>query len=180
MLEEGTMSQTANLNRVDLDAVIALVNAVDSDPQAGHTVWRADVRWEQGFRSSATVREFAPIASDEPSGLGGTDTAPNPVEQVAAALGNCLAVGYVAALTGRGIAVRELDIAVSGDLDLRPFLGLAPGHAGYSKLGVDVRIDSDADEATLQEVHRQVVATSPVGHTLSNPVEVDVRLTPSL
>jgi uncharacterized OsmC-like protein len=174
------MSQTANLNQVDLDAVVALVNAVSDDPENGQTVWRADVRWEQGFRSHATVREFAPIASDEPGGLGGTDSAPNPVEQVAAALGNCLAVGYVAALTGRGIAIRELDVAVSGQLDLRPFLGLAPGHAGFSKLDVDVRIDSDADEATLQEVHREVVATSPVGHTLTNPVEVDVRLADSV
>ena len=121
------------------------------------------------------MRDFT-IESDEPASLGGTDSAPNPVEQVAAALGNCLAVGYVAALTGRGIAIRELDIAVSGQLDLRPFLGLAPGHAGYSKIDVDVRIDSDADEATLQEVHRQVVETSPVGHSLTNPVQLDVRL----
>jgi uncharacterized OsmC-like protein len=170
------MSQTTNLNGVDLDAVVALVGAVDEDAENGQTVWQADVHWEQGFRSSATVREFAPVPSDEPSGLGGTDSAPNPVEQVAAALGNCLAVGYVAALTGRGITIRELDIAVKGQLDLRPFLGLAPGHAGYSKIDVDVRIDSDADEATLQEVHRQVVATSPVGHSLANPVAVDVRL----
>jgi uncharacterized OsmC-like protein len=170
------MSQTANLNDVDLDAVVALVGAVGDDPENGQTVWKADVHWERGFRSSASVREFAPVASDEPAGLGGTDSAPNPVEQVAAALGNCLAVGYVAALTGRGIAIRELDIAVSGQLDLRPFLGLAPGHAGYSKIDVDVRIDSDADEATLQEVHRQVVSTSPVGHSLANPVQVDVRL----
>jgi hypothetical protein len=65
---------------------------------------------------------------------------------------------------------------VSGQLDLRPFLGLAHGHAGYSKIDVDVRIDADADASTLEEVHRQVVATSPVGHSLSNPVEVEVRL----
>lgn len=169
------MSSTTNLNEVDFEAVGALVGAVAADPEVGQTVWRADVHWEQGFRSSAAVREFA-IASDEPASLGGTDSAPNPVEQVAAALGHCLAVGYVAALTGRGIEVRGLDIAVAGQLDLRPFLGLAPGHAGYSKLEVDVRIDADADEATLQEVHAHVVGTSPVGHTLTNPVELDIRL----
>lgn len=170
------MSQTANLNQVDLDAVVALVGACGDDADNAQTVWKADVHWERGFRSLASVREFSPIASDEPAGLGGTDTAPNPVEQVAAALGNCLAVGYVAALTGRGITIHEVDIAVSGQLDLRPFLGLAGGHAGYSKIDVDVRIDADADASTLEEVHRQVVATSPVGHSLSNPVEVDVRL----
>ena len=169
------MSQTTNLNEVDLDAVVALVGAVDAEPEKGQTVWQADVHWARGFRTEAAVRDFT-IESDEPASLGGTDSAPNPVEQVAAALGNCLAVGYVAALTGRGIAIRELDIAVTGQLDLRPFLGLAPGHAGYSKIDVDVHIDSDADSSTLQEVHRQVVDTSPVGHSLTNPVQLDVRL----
>lgn len=170
------MSQTAQLNDLDFDAVGALVAGIRDDPAKAETVWSADVRWEGGFRSSATVREFAPARSDEPAGLGGSDTAPNPVEQVAAALGNCLAVGYVAALTARGIAVRDLAITVRGHLDLRPFLGLAPGHAGFSRLDAEVRIDADADAATLREIHEQVVATSPVGHTLAHPVAVDVQL----
>jgi uncharacterized OsmC-like protein len=170
------VSQTAQLNDLDLAAVGTLVDGIREDPGRAATVWSADVRWQGGFRSSATVRDFAPARSDEPAALGGSDTAPNPVEQVAAALGNCLAVGYVAALSGRGIAVRELAIAVRGHLDLRPFLGLEPGHAGFSRLEVDVRIDADADASTLREVHDQVVATSPVGHTLAHPVAVDVRL----
>jgi uncharacterized OsmC-like protein len=170
------VSQTAQLNDLDLAAVGALVDGIREDRERAATVWSADVRWEGGFRSSATVREFAPARSDEPAGLGGSDTAPNPVEQVASALGNCLAVGYVAALSGRGIVVNDLAIAVRGHLDLRPFLGLAPGHAGFSRLDVEVRIDADTDEATLRDVHEQVVATSPVGHTLAHPVAVDVRL----
>lgn len=32
--------------------------------------------------SHATVRDFPPAPSDEPAGLGGSDTAANPVEQV--------------------------------------------------------------------------------------------------
>ena len=78
---------------------MALVGPVDADPDKGQTVWRADLHWARGFRSQASVRDFAPIESDEPGSLGGTDSAPNPVEQVAAALGNCLAVGYVATPT---------------------------------------------------------------------------------
>ncbi len=173
------MSQPAALNDLDLGAVVALVEAIHSDPSKAATTWRANVSWHGGFRSSAAVRDFAPAASDEPNGLGGTNTAPNPVEQVAAALGHCLAVGYVAALTSRAIPINSLDIAVAGELDLRPFLGIAPGHAGYSRLAVDVQIDAETDEATLREVHDRVVATSPVGTTLTRPVVVDVRLTPT-
>jgi uncharacterized OsmC-like protein len=170
------VSTTAHLNDLDLDAVVALVEAVRDDPAKAATTWRADVRWQGGFRSEATVREHAPFASDEPAGLGGTDGAANPVEQVAAALGNCLAVGYVAALTARGIAISSLELGVTGELDLRPFLGLAPGHAGFSRLEVEARIDADTDAETLRAIHEQVIATSPVGHTLAHPVPVDVRL----
>src|SRR5205085_5998708 len=84
---DSTMSQTTNLNEVDFEAVASLVGAVDAEPDKGQTVWQADVHWAGGFRSEAAVREFT-IESDEPASLGGTDSAPNPVEQVAAALGN--------------------------------------------------------------------------------------------
>ena len=170
------MSEHAHLNDLDLAPVGALVGAINADPTKAQTTWRADVHWEGGFRSSARVRDFTPLQSDEPGGLGGTNQAPNPVEQVAAALGNCLAVGYVAALTSRSIAIESLDITIAGKLDLRPFLGIASGHAGFSRLDVSVAIDADVDPATLQAIHEQVVATSPVGNTLASPVVVDVRL----
>src|SRR5262245_21924068 len=130
----SAMSTTARLNDLDIDAVKALVAAVRNDPDKGQTTWRADVRWEGGFRSSASVREFTDLPSDEPPALAGTDRAPNPVEQVAAALGHCLAVGYVAALTAHDIEIRSLDVAVAGEIDLRPFLGIEQGHAGFSRL----------------------------------------------
>ena len=170
------MSDVIHLNDLDLAPVGALVGAINDDATKAATTWKAEVHWEGGFRSSARIREFAPLASDEPGGLGGTNQAPNPVEQVAAALGNCLAIGYVAALTSRAIAIESLDITVAGELDLRPFLGIAPGHAGFSRLDVVVAIDAAVDDVTLQAIHEQVVATSPVGNTLASPVIVDVRL----
>jgi uncharacterized OsmC-like protein len=170
------VTSTTQLNDLDLNAVTDLIEAVRTDPSKADSVWRADVRWQGGLRSQAAIREFPLIGSDEPAGLGGTDTAPNPVEQVAAALGHCLAVGYVAALSARAIAIRSIDIAVEGHLDLRPFLGLAPGHAGYTSVNVAASIDADADAPTLRAIHEQVVAASPVGTTLTNPVQLDVRL----
>lgn len=80
--------------------------------------------------------DFDPIPSDEPAGLGGSDTAPNPVEQVLGALGNCLAVGYAANATAAGVEIDYLKIELSGGLDLQSFLGLKPGHAGYGGLSV--------------------------------------------
>ena len=168
------MSTTITLNDVNMDAVAGLAGKIQQEPDVADTKWAARVCWKGGFRSEATVRDFAPLASDEPGALGGTDTGPNPVEQVLAALGNCLAVGYAANATAAGIELKDLSIELAGDLDLHTFLGLAPdGNAGYDNISVKVRIDSDASEEEIRALHDRVVGTSPVGHGASVPLLQD-------
>jgi uncharacterized OsmC-like protein len=171
-----TTIDAQRLNEVDIPAVAGLAEAISAEPEKGATIWHASVAWKGAFRSEATVRDFDPILSDEPEALGGTDTAPNPVEQLLGALGNCLAVGYAANASARGIVINDLRIDLSGDLDLHSFLGLRPGHAGYDAISVDVHLDADADAGTLQELHEAVVGTSPVGHTLQAAIPVSIEL----
>ncbi len=166
------------LNDVDIEAVGNLIQAVSADPATGATRWRSTVTWLGGFRSEARVRGFDPIRSDEPTALGGTDTAPNPVEQILAALGNCLAVGYAANATARGIEIDELIIDISGNLDLHTFLGLRPGgHAGFDDIAVDVTLRSSATSGELAELHEHVLQSSPVGHTLRAAIPVETTIT---
>jgi uncharacterized OsmC-like protein len=164
------------LNGVDLATVGGLVDHIRQTPEAAATTWAAEVTWNGAFRSEARVRDFAPIPSDEPAALGGGDTAPNPVEQLLAALGNCLAVGYAANASAQGIAIKDLQIKLEGNLDLRTFLGLADQHAGYDAINVKVSLASDATDEQLAKLHQHVVGTSPVGHTLSHAVPVRVEL----
>jgi uncharacterized OsmC-like protein len=170
-------TSTTRLNDVDIEAVGGLIQAVSADPTKAATRWRAQVTWLGAFRSEAKVRSFAPIASDEPAALGGTDSAPNPVEQLLAALGNCLAVGYAANATARGIQISELTVDIAGNLDLHTFLGLRPGgHAGFDDISVDVRLESDATPEQIAELHQHVLSTSPVGHTLRAAVPVEAAI----
>ncbi len=171
-----TAEATIGLNDVDLEAVGSLVAAIQDDSAKAQTTWRVTVDWRGGFRSEATVRDFVAVPSDEPPGLGGTDTAANPVEQLLGALGNCLAVGYAANAAAAGIRLDDLRIELEGDLDLHTFLGLADGNAGYESIRATVHIDADADDAAIAELHGKVVGTSPVGHTLSRPVALRVDL----
>lgn len=166
----------SKLNSVDIEAVGQLAGAIQSDPSVAGTVWKSTVEWKGGFRSEARSRDFAPVPSDEPVALGGDDTAPNPVEQLLGALGNCLAVGYAANATAAGIELKSLKIELEGDLDLHTFLGLADGHAGYESINARVEIDSDASSDQIEDLHRKVVSTSPVGHTLEKAIPVSVDL----
>lgn len=171
------MTATINrLNSVDIEAVGQLAGAIQSDPSVAGTVWKSTVDWQGGFRSEARSRDFAPVPSDEPVALGGEDTAPNPVEQLLGALGNCLAVGYAANATAAGIELESLRIELEGDLDLHTFLGLADGHAGYETIKASVTIESSASAEEIDELHRKVVSTSPVGHTLQRAIPVSIDL----
>ena len=167
---------TQRLNDVDLEAVGALVEAIQGDPAKAATTWAAHVTWDGGFRSRSTVRAFDPQPSDEPPALGGGDTAPNPVEQLLAALGNCLAVGYAANATLAGIAIEDLRVDVRGDVDLHAFLGLREGNAGFEGITATVHLETEAPDDAVALLHEKVVGSSPVGHTLGRAVPVDVRL----
>lgn len=169
-------SPPGDLNGVALHAVAELVDTVRAAPETSATTWRAEVTWTDGFRSTARIRDFDPLASDEPPALGGTDTAPNPVEQLLAALGNCLAVGYAANATADGITLHALRIELAGELDLGAFLGLRPGHAGFDTIRATVHLDTDADPARVQRLHDAVVGSSPVGHTLQAAIPVAIAL----
>lgn len=170
-------TKTTSLNEVNLPAVGALAAAIKGNPDKANTVWKASVTWTGGFRSEARVRRFEPVPSDEPAGLGGGDTAANPVEQLLAALGNCLAVGYAANASAAGIEIKDLRIDVDGDLDLHTFMGLdAEGNAGFQSIRAAVHIDSDADAGQLAELHSKVSGTSPVGHSLARPIPIEIEL----
>lgn len=163
------------LNAVDIEKVAGLAAKIQESPEVAATVWKASVSWDAGFQSAATIRDFAPIGSDEPVSMGGDDSAPNPVEQLLGALGNCLAVGYAANATAAGISINSLKIDLEGDLDLRTFLGLDPdGNAGYEAIRVTVDLDTNATPEEVVKLHEKVAATSPVGHTLTRPIQVRI------
>lgn len=168
------MTTTSVLNQVDLQAVSGLAEAIGADPVKGHTRWSASVEWKGGFRTRSRIRQFDPVPCDEPSALGGTDTASNPVEQLLAALGSCLAVGVAANASARGLAIDSLQISVEGDLDLATFLGLAEDHAGFSDIRAEIELRSSASTEEVDDLLRHVVATSPVGHTLARPIPLTV------
>ena len=71
------------------------------------------------------------VACDEPVELCGENTAANPQELLMSALNACMMVGYVAGCAVRGIALEQLELETSGELDLRGFLGIDESCLGF-------------------------------------------------
>lgn len=138
MTQENTTTRV-NLG-FDQQQLDSLISACAQDPSAAQTVWKANTRWIEGFKSQAQIRDFT-IPMDEPPPLGGSNTAPNMVEVVLGAYGCCLTTGYVMNAAAQGIKLESVEIELEGDLDLRGFFGLSPEVSpGYSNIKTKVHL----------------------------------------
>ena len=112
------------------------------------------------------------------SGGGGTDTGPNPVELVLAALGTCQEITYRLYADALGIPLRGVSVKVEGDLDPRGFFAVDGGQTrpGYRGVRATVVLDSPAPEAELKRLRETVDRHCPVLDIIRNPVPVETKL----
>ena len=170
------------MNGLDVDNLMKVVGAVKQNWEKGKTVWKATTAWKGGFKVETCSRDFTLLA-DEPEMLCGTNMAANPVEMVLQAYGACLTIGYAMNAAVRGITLDDIKIDLEGEIDLPGFLGLeAPENLnmaklpGFKNITVTVKMRSKADKKALEDLHKHVIATSPVGVTLSRPVAIKANL----
>jgi uncharacterized OsmC-like protein len=170
------MSTETQPNGVNASAVGAFAEHLQTEAPEDGTTFEARVHWRGGFRNEILVRDLPPTYADEPEVLGGTNTAANPVEQILGALGSCLAIGYAAGAVARGIAIEDLRINLSGNIDLPVFFGLKAGHAGFERIDAKVYLKTNASDSEVEALHGDVFRTSPVGNTLEQATDLNVEL----
>ena len=184
------MEITTRINGVDVDALVETVEAIKSDPELGTFTFRARSSWEEGTHNRGEIGTFthagAPDESraapfvlhgDEPPVLLGANNGPNAVELLLQGLAFCYAVGFAANAAARGIELTRMEYEIEGDLDVRAFLGLEGGRAGFTRVRATGRVSSpNATEEQLKDLCRYVQDTSPVRDSLVNAVPVETTL----
>ncbi|PNU21332.1 osmotically inducible protein OsmC [Geothermobacter hydrogeniphilus] len=149
-----------------------LITAISSKPQMATSVFRASSYSEQdSLAVESRMRGFT-TAIDEPLELGGTDSGPNPVEMLLAALGGCQEIVYRAYASVMGLRIERIEVHAKGYLDLRGLLNLAEVPAGFSQISFTTRIVSDEPEEKLRHLAEMVERHCPVMDTLQRPVPV--------
>lgn len=104
---------------------------------------------------------------DEPAGLGGTDLGANPVEHLLGSLGACQVITFQVWAEKLGITVDHVDVALTGRLDLRGFLGLDPDtRPGFESIDVSVSLSGPETPERYQELTDAVEQHCPVLDTL--------------
>jgi uncharacterized OsmC-like protein len=131
---------------------------------------------ESETKTVVEAREFE-FTVDEPPALGGSNSGPNPVEYLLGAWAGCLNVVVHTVSEERQIDLDSVDIEIHGDLDPRKFLGAAEDvRAGYQEIQVQIDVESDADEETLEALRAEVEERCPVGDNIGNPTPTTVTL----
>jgi uncharacterized OsmC-like protein len=169
------------INGIDLEAFKSALEVVGSQPAARHAPKASRVRWMDGLKFKALVRNHTFVV-DEPAHLTGEDTSPNSVEYVLGAYGACLATGFVMNASKAGIEIRNLEVSLeSTQNNVFTFLGLEPateGHPGFEEITAKLFVQANADEATLRQIWAQTILTSPVHNILTHHAtikpEVDI------
>ena len=171
---------TEALRPIDCMGLTSLVDKNKANPAGGKVTLRATTVTEGQMRNLTYIRDLAPVIIDEPPHLLGENTAPNPSEAVLAALGACLAVGYMANASHHGITLSEIKIEMEGDIDVSAVWGLGdvPDDkvAGFTALRVKAHLKGDASREQLDDIVQNANRWSPVASTLRNNVQVTAML----
>jgi len=153
----------------------AIARAAESfreHPPRAQATFRSDSTLVEGFRSQVKLRHHA-LTVDEPTGIGGSDGGPTPVELVLAALGTCQEITYRAFATALGIPLETVSVSVEGDIDFRGFFALSDSvRPGFGALRVKAVVKSAASAAQLEQLRTAVNAHCPVLDMLTRPVPV--------
>ncbi len=154
------------------NAIQNLIETVKDKPQVATSVFRASSYSEQdSLAVRSQIRGFSTIM-DEPLELGGTDTGPNPVEMLLAALGGCQEIVYRAYAALMGLEIERIEVHAKGYLDLRGLLNLVEVPAGFSQVSFTTRIVSAEPEEKIRQLAEMVEKHCPVMDTLTRAVEV--------
>ena len=163
---------TGCLAPIDKDGLEQLIANGKANPKVIKTLKCKTVA-EGKFRHANYIRNLAPYIVDEPPGLLGDDTAPNPSEASLAALGSCLAVGLHANAVHRGWIVNKLELELEGDLNITAVWGT--GDVSEKPVGftdVRVKVDMECEGIPKSEIDALVTHVkkwSPVANTFTRP-----------
>ena len=164
---------------IDAAGLQSLADKGRADPTIIRTVKCRTVAEGKKYRHLNYIRDLPAHIVDEPPGLLGDDTAPNPTEALLAALGTCVAVGLQANAVARGWTIKAIAVDLEGDINVTSVWGvgdLRPKPVGLTAVRIKAHLDVDgASRDEVDAVVAHAAQWSPVFNTVKNPVAVSIE-----
>lgn len=124
--------------------------------------------WALGLKTDINVRNFSTFQMDEPVELGGTDTGPNPMEYVLAALNGCKSVMISLIAKELDFKFDGIEFDAKGIIDLRGLMGVEGVSPHFRTIRLVIKIKTEESEDRIQELRRQVEKRCPAYNLLAD------------
>jgi len=134
--------------------------ALSLKPSVGLGTGTSKTRIVNGLSCKVTEGEYE-LAVDMPPGIGGNASAPKPGVYGRAALGSCLAIGYMLYASKMDIVIDELEVEIQTDYNDAALLGVGNVRPGYQEVRYMVTITSDAATEDLTRMLDEADQHSP-------------------
>ena len=154
------------------------VKAVTLRPSMGQGTALTKVRWREGLTCDVEEGPWKFVVGMTEK-YGGSNEGPNPGVYGRAALGSCLAIGYMMWAARLGVPIRALEVEIQADYDVRGELGVEDSvRPGYQRMRYVVTVDSDAADEEVLRLLDTADRYSSWLDDLANPVplEREVRI----
>ena len=145
--------------------------------EAGYTDSLATATLRDDLRAEVRGPSGESTVTDMASAVGGLGELPSPGWLLRAAVASCVATVIGMEAARDGVALRVLEVEVDSESDDRGILGMDPGvPVGPASMSVRVRIEGDADDATLRAIAERGAARCPVCDAVKRAVPVSVEV----
>jgi uncharacterized OsmC-like protein len=144
------------------------VQVLTARPAVGHKTDVTRVRVRDGLTCEIEDGPWKLTADLAPK-CGGNGAGPTPGTLGRAALGSCLAIGYVMWAAVLGVPLHHVEVEVQADSDVRGMYGVGEAPAGYSQVCYTVSVDSPAPPEDIMRVLDTAEAHSPYFDVFRRP-----------
>lgn len=133
------------------EAVARSTKALSLKPSLGLGTGVSKTRIINGLSCEVTEGNHKLIA-DMPGSVGGNASGPTPGVYGRAALGSCLAIGYMMKASAMNIKIDSLEVEVQADYDDGALFGTSSAPPGYLEIRYTVTIETDAAEGEILQM----------------------------
>lgn len=129
-----------------------------------------------GTRTKIQVRDFEPVYTDEPASLGGTNSAPSPLETVLVALVGCDGVIINGVANAMGFDYSGVEFSCESQIDVRGPKGVPGIRPYFEKTDLEIAVYTDETDARFDQLRKNVEFRCPVMNLMS-AAQVEMNVT---
>lgn len=133
----------------------------------------------EGYKTEVSVRHFHPFHIDEPKELGGTDSAPNPMEYVLSSLGGCESVMIQMIANELGITVSDLQIETNGEIDIRGLQGVEGVNPHFQSISQMIKLTVSTGTEKVDHLFDEVKKRCPAYNLIKDaniPIDIELKV----